>query len=290
MTKQFLSTTIFIGLFIISSLMMMMMMSCQPKVKKNIGIQLYSVRDSMRTNPEKTIAEVGKIGYQYVELAGYRDGLFYDMDPAKFKALVEANNMYILSSHTGQNVPDSANWASTMEWWDKCIDAHIAAGAKYIVQASMGRNAYDSLAILKRYCEYFNAVGEKCNAKGIQFGYHNHTKEFGQLEGNVIYDYMLQNTDPSKVFFQMDLYWIQEGGGNTLEYFKNYPGRFLMYHVKDSAELGQSGKMDFKPLYENAELAGAKYFVVEVEKYTTGSQIESIKQSFDFLDEADYVK
>lgn len=287
MTKQLLNATFFISVFIFSSFMMM---SCQPKVKKNIGIQLYSVRDSMRTNPEKTIAEVGKIGYQYVELAGYRDGKIYDMEPAKFKALVEANNMYILSSHTGQNVPDSANWASTMEWWDKCIDAHITAGAKYIIQASMGRNAYDSLSILKRYCDYFNAVGEKCNAKGVQFGYHNHTKEFAQLEGNVIYDYMLQNTDPSKVFFQMDLYWVQEGGGNALEYIKKYPGRFLLYHVKDSAEVGQSGKMDFKPLYENSDLAGAKYFVVEVEKYTTGSQIESIKQSFEYLEKADYVK
>jgi len=287
MTRKILSMAIITGLIGLSSLMIM---SCQPKVKKNIGIQLYSVRDSMRTNPVNTIIEVGKIGYQYVEPAGYRDGLFYNMEPAEFKALVEENGMYILSSHTGQNLPDSANWASTMEWWDKCIDAHVTAGAKYIVQASMGRNAYDSLSILNKYCDYFNAVGEKCSAKGIQFGYHNHTNEFKELEGNVIYDYMLQNTDPAKVFFQLDLYWIQEGGGNALEYFKKYPGRFLLYHVKDSAEVGGSGKMDFKPFYENAELAGAKYFIVEVEKYTTGNQIESIRQSFQYLNKADYVK
>lgn len=287
MTRKLLSSTIFISIFILSSFIMM---SCQPKEKKNVGIQLYSVRDSMRTNPTNTIVEVGKIGYKYVEAAGYRDGLFYGMEPAKFKSLLEENDLYMLSSHTGQNLPDSTNWASTMEWWDKAIDAHLAAGAKFIIQASMGRNAYDSLSILKKYCDYFNAVGEKCNAKGIKFGYHNHTKEFAQLEGNVIYDFMLQNTDPAKVFFQCDLYWIKEGGGDALEYFKKYPGRFLMYHVKDSAEVGQSGKMDFKPLFENAELAGAQYFVVEVEQYTTGNQIESIRQSLKYLNKADYVK
>jgi sugar phosphate isomerase/epimerase len=268
-----------------------MMFSCQPKAKKIIGIQLYSVRDSMRTNPESTIVQVGKIGYSYVEPAGYLDGLFYGMTPSAFKALVENNGMTVVSSHTGRNLPDSSNWASTMDWWDQCIDAHVAAGAKYIIQASMSKEAYDSLEILKKYCDYFNAVGEKCNAKGVKFGYHNHTKEFSDLNGNVIYDYMLQNTDPEKVFFEMDLYWIHEGGGNPLDYFKKYPGRFLFYHVKDSAELGGIGsKMDFKPIFENAELAGAKYFVIEVEKYTTGNEIESIKQSFDYLNKADYVK
>jgi sugar phosphate isomerase/epimerase len=285
--KRILSVAINAG---IGLLVAFMMFSCKPAVQKYLGIQLYSVRDSMRSNPKNTIVEVGKMGYKFVEPAGYGDGLFYEMSPADFKALVEANGMTVLSSHTGHNAPDSSNYDAVMAWWDQCIDAHIAAGAKYIVQASMGNDAYASLAGLKKYCDYFNAVGEKCNAKGIRFGYHNHKKEFGQLEGNVIYDYMLQNTDPKKVFFQMDLYWIKEGGGIALDYFKKYPGRFELFHIKDAVELGVNATMDFKPLFENASLAGAKYYIVEVEQYTTGNEIQSIKQSLDFLNKADYVK
>lgn len=257
--------------------------------KKSIGLQLYSLRDSMATNPLMTIDTVGKMGYAFVEPAGYFKGAFYGMSPAEFKAAVEKSGMYVLSSHTGLPVPDSASWDAAMAWWDTCITAHSQAGAKYIVQPFMDSIGYQSLAGLQRYCDYFNAVGEKCLAQGIRFGYHNHSEEFKPLEGQVIYDYMLQNTDSAKVFFQMDLYWIQEGGANAVEYFNKYPGRFTSWHVKDSLEVGASGKMDFKTIWENAGQAGMKYYVVEQEAFTT-SPFEGIKQSFDFLNQAEYVK
>ena len=155
--------------------------SCNTTQDKFIGLQLWSVRDDMKKAPEETIAKVGEIGYSFVEAAGYSDGKFYGIEPADFKALVEKNNMVFLSSHTGQALPDSANWDKTMAWWDTCIDAHVAAGVKYIVQPSMGGAGYDSIAGLKAYCDYFNTVGEKCNEKGIRFGYHNHDKEFSEL-------------------------------------------------------------------------------------------------------------
>jgi len=105
----------------------------------------------------------------------------------------------------------------------------------------------------------------------------------------VIYDYMLQHTDSNLVVFEMDLYWLQEGGGNILNYFTNYPKRFPLWHVKDDKELGASGKMDFKAIFENAALSGMKYPIVEQEEYTT-TPIEGVKMSFDFLNTADFVK
>jgi sugar phosphate isomerase/epimerase len=267
----------------------MIPISCKQVQKKNIGIQLYSLRDSMRVDPVKTVEEVGKIGFTFVEPAGYQDGKFYGMSPAEFKSLIEQNGMNVLSSHTGMPVPDSANWDVAMAWWDTCIAAHAEAGAKYIVQPFMDSIGYQSLAGLQRYCDYFNAVGEKCLAKGIRFGYHNHDAEFKPLEGEVIYDYMLQHTDSSKVFFQMDLYWIKEGGGDAVSYFNKYPGRFVSFHVKDKTSVGSSGTMDFKNIFDNAGLAGMKYYVVEVEEYDT-TPLEDVKKSYDFLMNADYVK
>jgi sugar phosphate isomerase/epimerase len=270
--------------------MSMAFFACTPsKSGKHIGLQLYSLRDDMQKDPVITLAEVGKMGYASVEAAGYSDGMFYGMKPADFKALVEKNNMTFRSSHTGRAVPDSASWQATMEWWDACIAAHVEAGVSYIVQPFMDSVGYTSLAGVQRYCDYFNAVGEKCLAKGIRFGYHNHDAEFSEVEGQVIYDYMLQHTDSSKVFFQLDLYWIYRGGKNAVDYFTLYPGRFPLWHVKDEKELGASGKIDFKPIYENAALAGLEYAIVEQEEYTT-TPLEGVKQSLEFMLNADYVK
>ena len=262
---------------------------CTTKEKKEIGIQLYSVRDDMKEAPVETVRKVGEMGYTFIEAAGYADGLFYGMDPNEFSALVEDNGMKFLSSHTGQALPDSASWDSTMAWWDECIDAHLAAGVKYIVQPWMGDEGYNSLDGLKKYCNYFNAIGKKCSEKGIRFGYHNHDGEFSELEGEIIYDYMLRNTDPENVFFQLDLYWIKEGGKQAVDYFKEYPGRFLLWHVKDEKELGASGEMDFETSFAMAQEAGVQYLIVEVEKYNF-EPLESIEKSLHYLQNAEFVK
>ena len=78
-----------------------------------------------------------------------------------------------------------------------------------------------------------------------------------------MYDYMLENTDPEKVFFQIDLYWIQVGGASALDYFERYPSRFELWHVKDDLEVGASGKIDFEAIYKEAAKSGMKYQIVE---------------------------
>ncbi|OFY57279.1 MAG: sugar phosphate isomerase [Bacteroidetes bacterium RBG_13_46_8] len=257
--------------------------------QKDIGLQLWSIREDMQKDPVKTIEELGKTGYTFVETADYSRGKFYGMSPADFKALVEKNNMRFVSSHTGLPVPDSASWDAAMAWWDTCVDAHSTAGVSFIVQPFMDRVGYSSLAGLQRYCDYFNVVGQKCRDKGIQFGYHNHSGEFVDLEGQTLYDYMLQHTDSTLVFFQSDLYWMVLGGKNPVDYFTRYPGRFKLWHVKDEKEIGASGKMDFKTLYENASLAGLQYSIVEQEEFTT-TPMEGIQASLEYLRNADFVK
>jgi len=277
------------GLFAIV-LIAMVFLACTPKPKeKFIGLQLYSVRDAMKEDAKATVARVGEMGYKYVETAGYADGKIYGMDPLEFKELCETNGLQFLGAHTGQDVPDSANWNKTMEWWDICIDAHKKAGVKWIVQPWMGGVGYESLEGLKNYCEYFNAVGEKCNAAGIRFGYHNHAKEFTtEFEGKPVYDWMLELTDPEKVMFQLDIYWIVEGGKDPLDYFAKYPGRFELWHIKDKEEVGASGEIDFEAVFAEREKSGAEYGIVEVEEYNF-EPIVSCEKSLEYLMAADYV-
>ncbi|WP_436417659.1 sugar phosphate isomerase/epimerase [Petrimonas sulfuriphila] len=262
----------------------------EASVKKNIYLQLYSLRDDIKADYAATIAKVAEIGYTGVEAAGYNDGQFYGMAPADFKKSIEDAGLEVLSSHAGRPLAENTkdtNWDEVWKWWDTAIQAHKDAGMKYLVVAWIPTPK--TLVDLKAYCDYFNQVGEKCNAAGIRFGYHNHNFEFTEIEGEVMYDYMLKNTDPAKVFFQMDVYWVGEGGKDPVEYFNNYPGRFEVLHIKDETELGKSGKVNFENIFNNVDKSGAKYMVVEVERYT-GTPVEGVKESYDYLANAAFVK
>ena len=257
---------------------------------KDIYVQLYSVRDDIRADYDATIAAVAEMGYTGVEAAGYNEGQFYGMSPADFKKSIEDAGMEVLSSHTSRPLADNpaeTNWDETWAWWDTAIQAHKDAGMKYIVAPWMPTPA--TLADLQAYCDYYNQIGERCNAAGLRFGYHNHNFEFTEIEGELMYDYMLENTDPDKVFFQMDVYWVIEGGHDPVAYFNNYPGRFELLHIKDETEIGKSGKVDFENIFNNVDESGAKYMIVEVERYT-GTPLEGVKESYDYLNNATYYK
>lgn len=255
---------------------------------KFIGLQLYSLRDDMTKDPKGTVEKVGEMGYSFVETAGYKDGKFYGMEPLEFKKLCEDNGLQFLGSHTGQNLPTMETWDTTMAWWDTAIEAHKAAGVTWIVQPWMSEEGYSSLAGLKEYMKYFNAVGEKCNAKGIKFGYHNHDKEFTTVfDGKPLYDYMLELSDPDKMMFQLDLYWITKGGKDPVKYFEKYPGRFMIWHIKDEKELGESGEMDFHRIFKYEKESGLKYGVVEVENYDF-TPLESVKMSLEYMEKSNF--
>ncbi len=259
-----------------------------PKTEKKIALQMYSVRDDINKDFKGTITALSKLGFKDLEAAGYNDGKFYGLSPSEFKKELGALGLNAISSHTGYGLAEDVsktNWEEVWKWWDTCIAAHKAAGIKYIVAPWL--SVPNTLADLKAYCDYYNQIGEKCNAAGIRFGYHNHAHEFKQVEGEVMYDFMLKNTDPKKVFFQMDVYWTVMGQKSPVEYFKNYPGRFILLHIKDHKELGQSGMVGFDAIYKNAAVAGAIYSIIEVEKYNY-TPLESVKKSLDYLESAPF--
>lgn len=262
------------------------------KADKNIGLQLYSLRDDFKVDFDQTITAIGQMGYKFVEAASYNDGKFYGMNPKEFSKKVKKAGMIALSSHTNKPLPidkmESINWDEIWQWWDQAIDAHKAAGMKYLIVPSMPKK-FNDLKTLKAYCDYYNQIGQKCKDKGLRFGYHNHAFEFVKVEDQLMYDYMLQNTDPSLVFFQMDVYWVVKGGYSPVEYFEQYPGRFEVLHIKDHKELGESGMVGFDAIFKHIDKSGAKYLVVEVERYNYEPKV-SVQKSLDYLLAAPFVK
>ena len=268
-------------------------------VKKEMALQLYSIRDLVG-NPEtyaknhvEVFRQLKQLGYTGAEAAHYDNGKFYGVSPEQYKQDLADAGLVAISSHTtrGLSAEELANhdFKEALKWWDQAIAAHKKAGMKYIV--SPWADVPKTLAEAKTICDYHNAIGKKCKEAGLLYGYHNHSHEFQKVEDQIWYDVFLQGTDPEYVFFQMDVYWTVMAQKSPVEYFKRYPGRFKMLHIKDKYELGQSGMVGFDAIFRNADTAGLQDYVVEIEG-TDGSIdiMEAVNRSAKYLTESRFVK
>ncbi len=260
------------------------------KSSKYLGLQLYSLRDKVKDEGiKKVLKAVAKMGYTSLETAGYSDGKFYGMAPAKLKKMADSLGMKLTSSHLGRNI--SGDRDADMAWWNKAVEAHNAAGMKYMVMPSSplsGEGA--TLDNVKRYSDYFNEIGLITAGASMLFGYHNHAFEFeNKIDGVPVYDLMLENTSPDHVMFQLDVYWIKRGGYDPVEYMKKYPKRIKVLHIKDETAIGAQNTVDYKAVFDQAYINGVKDWYVEVERYDTTPE-EDVKKSADFLLSADFVK
>jgi len=259
----------------------------EAKSAKQIGLQLYSLRDDIKDNIEEILEKVARIGYKTLEAANYQNGQIYGMDPKAFRSAVDGLGMQLRSAHVGGPNYSPDKHAEAMEWWKRASEDHANAGASFLIKPSMP--IPKTLDALKVWCDYYNSTGEVTKSNGLMFGFHNHSREFEQIEGQIMFDFMLKNTDPSLFCMELDVFWCQEGGYNPVDYLKTYKGRFPLLHIKDEKEIGESGKMDFQSIFKAAYAQGMKDYFVEVEKYNY-TPLESVKKSFDYLADASFVK
>jgi sugar phosphate isomerase/epimerase len=245
---------------------------------QKIGLQLYTVRKEMEKDVEGTLAKVAGIGFKEVEFAGY-----FNRTPEQIKTTLKNNGLSAPSAHVSLAVmKDKANWQKT-------LDVSQAIGHKYLILAYLMPNERTSLDDYKKLTELLNQAGADCKKAGIQFGYHNHDFEFQAMGGELPFDHLLKHTDGKLVKIELDLYWIEKAKQSWEKYFKMYPGRFELLHVKDMdntpkeffTEVGR-GKIDFKAIFAQAKKAGAKHYFVEQDQ-TPASPFDSIQVSYDYL-------
>ncbi len=232
------------------------------------GLALYTVRDHMGQDPKATLEKVEEAGYAYVEAAGYNEGKFYGMAPEDFKAYLESLGLKPVSTHQG---------TVTLENADGQIAAVKAAGFEYftIPVPPMGMFTFNPESrtmgmkgTVKDLADVLTELGKKCEAAGLKLLYHNHDFEYKKNEDGIVpIDYLLENTDPKYVNFQMDLYWVTKAGADPVAYFEKYPGRFKSWHVKDMDKEGKfapvgEGTIDFGRILKEKNTSGMeKYFV-----------------------------
>nr|NQU89508.1 sugar phosphate isomerase/epimerase [Bacteroidota bacterium] len=252
--------------------------------EKVIGIQLYTLRDLVNEDFIGTLQKIRKAGYNMVEAAGYSDGKFYGYSPAEYRRITIDMGFFPKSSHSSVTVENAAQVAEDTS----------NAGASYLVLPSFPRENRTSLDGYKKAADDFNKIGEACRDVGLRFGYHNHAFEFEKMDDQIPYDILLERTDPDLVCMQIDLYWMVYGGYDPLEYFKKYPDRFELWHMKDmaggesreSTEIG-SGILDFTAYFRQGQKAGLQYYFVEQESFAM-DPIESITKSYDYLNSLEY--
>ncbi len=241
-----------------------------------VGVQLYTVRDLMKSDFAGTIGKVASVGYKEVEFAGY-----FDHSPAEVRSILDKNGLAAPSSHVSYDIVE--------RHWPETVEAAHAVGQGFIVCPFIEKTKRDSADAWKSTVDLFNKAGETSKKAGIQFAYHNHWWEFApdaNLGGKLPYNYLLESTDANLVKMEMDLGWASVAGQDPVAYFKRYPGRFPLVHVKDFKSLPHlkpdqlatfdadnlvkndmtapgSGVIDWKRILASSDVAGIQHYFLE---------------------------
>lgn len=229
----------------------------------------------MAKNVPDTLARIAHIGYKEVEFAGY-----YDYKPQQIRDMLNRYGLTAPSTH----VPITAIESNPSQMF---ADAGVM-GHEWLTVPSLPRGDYSTVDAWKLVAERFNNVGRQMKTAGLRFAYHNHYTEFRSVGDTRPYDVLLENTDPALVSFEMDLYWVTYAGADPLAYIGKYPGRFRMFHVKDSGPAPEhrmmdvgTGTIDFGRIFAAAAPNIEHYFV---ERDDTTAPFATAATSFTYLD------
>ena len=243
---------------------------------QEFGVQLYSFRDEMAKDPMGTLENIASIGIKKIESAKSKKGHYYGLTPLEMKGACRALGMQLVSGH-----------AALDRNFDQTLEEAAASGQEYLICSSMPSDG-QTIDNYKKVAEAFNSAGEACKKLGIKFGYHNHEYEFESDNGVVLYDVLMDHTEPELVHMELDLGWVVVAGKDPLDYFKKYPGRFPLWHLKDmdmakkeSTEFGK-GALDIALMMANQDASGVKHIFIEQEEYAS-TPLESMKHNMDFL-------
>ena len=198
-----------------------------------LGIQLYSIRDKVSSLGFRTVFErLSAMGYAEIEFAGYSQGQVGPITPQEIRQLLDDNGLRAVGSHRG--IRDFVNNL------EQELDIAEILGTEHVGTA----NAPTSDRTVAGYlaaAEQFNGFGAAAAARGLKFYQHNHDGEFSFATDNPdvrLYDVFYDNTDPAKVFLEMDVYWAFVGqhrypGFEPVDYIKRNPHRYPLLHLKD---------------------------------------------------------
>ena len=266
-----------------------------------VGLQLYTFFGIIDEDVKGTLTKIAAVGYKEMESAFSKKGGYYGMKPKGFKAMVNDLGMSWKSHHVlgapfklpkGYKMPLGADgkpmvippMLNLRDNMQQLVDEAAEGGIQYLVCANAPTGTLEEV---KSSIAILNKTGEAAKKAGLQFAYHNHDMEFKAINGKVPYHLLLTETDAKNVKMELDLAWAIKGGQDPVQMFKDHPGRFPLWHVKDLDATHTNilpvggGTIDFKRIFANSASAGMQHFFVEHDN--PKDAFASIKSSYGYI-------
>ncbi|RII20621.1 Xylose isomerase-like TIM barrel [Streptomyces sp. YIM 130001] len=221
-----------------------------------IGMHLFTMRDPLAEDFRGTVEQLAEIGYATVGVSG-RHG----HDAPAIRGMLDATGLRAVLEHVGYDILTGSGLPGALE------DLHTL-GAEWPVVPSLPE-AMHTPAGFREAAREFNRIGLASREAGLgPVLFHNHGSDHAEVEGEVLYDILLRETDPELVGFELDVYWAAKGDTDAGQYFVREPGRFPALHVKDMAPDGGfadvgSGVLDFSAMFRCAHVGGVRQWLVE---------------------------
>ena len=242
-----------------------------------IGMHLYTMREALAADYPGTLRQLAEIGYRSIGVSG-RHG----HSAEEIRSFADDAELQIVLEH----VP----YTRLTEDWASALADVKTLGGQWIVVPSLPKDLR-TLAGFREAAGAFTEAGKAARDAGLRLLFHNHGHDFDEVDGQVLFDILCDEVEPELLGFELDLYWVVNGGKDPIDYFRRYPGRFPALHVKDMAEDGSfadvgSGRLDFAAMFAAAGQAGIEHWLVEHDAPT--DQWESARNSYQALAELRY--
>ena len=249
---------------------------------KNLGVQLYTIRDYMK-DPEiadVAFAKLARLGYTEAHTAGC------DFDPTLFRDLLAKHGIKIIGTHYSLD--------EILNNPEKTMEIHRLWGTTNV---GIGGAIKTNIADLKKFIADYNRAAEIYGKEGFRLTYHHHHYEFARVDGyRTMMDFLVEELDPVNTSFVADTCWLSAGGADVCEWLEKLRGRIDILHLKDMTvkrndagyllpyitEVG-NGNLSFDPIMKKAEEIGVKHYVVEQDGNFAGTPFESLRMSAEFL-------
>lgn len=243
---------------------------------KSIGLQLYTVREYLKSNEDiRNIFEV-------IQSAGYTEIEPYGEIENMELPLKIANEMELSIAGTISSFNAYTDYEKTVEFCQKYRIKNLGFSAGEFNHANE----------VKKFIDDANAMAEYLDKYGISIAYHNHSHEFKKLEnGKTAYEMMESGFDKDRMGFVLDTYWVQHGGGDIRHWINKLTGRLTTLHLKDMKRVENNlvtfaavgcGNIWWDGIIEEAQKAGTKHYVVEQDRCDK-NPIDCIKESAEYL-------
>ena len=250
---------------------------------KHIGAQYFTIKDFIQDteNFDKACKTISEIGYTLVQISGT------PLKAEEMKPILDKYNLKVVTSHRAFD--DFKTDIYEIIHYNKTLGCDLCG------VSIMPKYCYESKEALDQFIKDANEICKVLKENNMYFGYHNHALEFGKVDGKVIFDRLVEETDKEVFNFIVDTYWVQYGGRNPADVIENLGKRAMAIHLKDFTidvedwfkpcicEVGY-GNLDWDTIIEASEKAGARWALVEQDNnHTDDNPFKSMKMSYDYL-------